>query len=86
MKNNQNFIVDLYWYEDYTGEKLTPDFLNNGEYLDCDAEINGLADYIKELEENWTLTTELFIKLRVLRDNPIFKHLAKGGKIKIEMI
>lgn len=87
---NQNFFIDLYGYENYNGQELTDEFINNGDYLDCDAEIKDgkywLANYIKDLEEQWTLTTELFVKLRVLKWTPIFEHLAKGGKVRLEMI
>lgn len=30
---NQIFFCDLYGYENYKNEKLTDEFLNNGEYI-----------------------------------------------------
>lgn len=89
---NQIFFCDLYGYENYKNEKLTDEFLNNGEYICFDDMLespkwyDNLHKHIKELEESWTLITEMFIKQRILRDNPIFKHIMNGGKIKIELI
>ena len=89
---NQTFFIDLYGYENYKGEDLTEDFISNGEYIDCDGvlETNGYFSEFKTVIENYekegTLITELFIKQRVLRDNPIFKHIMNWGKIKIQMI
>ena len=92
MNEQQTFFCDLYGYKDYKGQELTDDFLNNWEYICFDDMVEtptgykDLFNHIKELEKNWTLTTELFIKLRVLRNNPIFEHLAKWGKIKLVLI
>lgn len=92
MNEQQTFFCDLYGYENYNGQELTEEFLNNWEYLCFDDMIesptgyNQLFEHIKELEENWILTTEIFLKLRVLRNDPIFKHLEKWGKIKLVLI
>ena len=88
----QNFFCDLYWYKNYNWEKETDDFLNNWDYICFDKMIesknwyDNLIEHINELEKNWTLITEMYIKLRVLKDSPIFKHLENWGKIKIELI
>lgn len=89
---NQEFFIDLYGYKNYNGEELTSDYLNNGEYIDCDQllETKGrFSDFkkaVENYEKEWNIITEFFIKQRVLRDSPIFKHIMNWGKIKIELI
>lgn len=89
---NQDFFIDLYGYENYNWEELTEDYLNNWDYIDCDqlltteGRFSDFREAIKHYEEEWNIITEFFIKQRVLRDNPIFKHIMNWGKIKIEMI
>ena len=92
---NQEFVIDLYGYRNYNWEELTEDFLNEWDYIGVDYSLSTdknwcLHDHVKKsveyLEKNWTLITEFFIKQRVLRNNPIFKHIMNWGKIKISLI
>lgn len=92
---NQTFFCDIYGYENYNWEELTEEFLNEGKYITCDAILetntdfvlnNNAKEVIESYEKEGTLITEMFIKQRVLRDNPIFKHIMNWGKIKIELI
>lgn len=84
MQNNRQFFLDYYWYGKYNGEELTPDFLNNWEYGDTDSTLENIGDFIKETENNGGIITELFIKTRVLKGDPLFDHLANGGDLSFE--
>ena len=80
----QTIIIDLYWYEKYNWEELTPEFLNCWEYeKGVDFLQWDVKDWIEEMEKNWGLATEMFVKIRILRDNPMFQHLLNGGLVKI---
>lgn len=87
---NQHFLIDLYGYKNYNWEELTDDFLNEWDYIDVDLWAEGtfwdFKKIVEDYEKEGTLITEFFIKQRVLRDNPIFKHIMNWGKIRIEMI
>lgn len=92
---NQTFFIDLYGYKDYKWEEQTPEFLSNGNCIDIDAVLDTDKNFIlhdtakkvvESYEKDWYIITEMFIKQRVLRNSPIFKHIMNWGKIKIELI
>lgn len=81
----QTILIDLYWYKNYNWEELTEDFLNNWEYEKGIDFLQGkfFKEDIENFEKNWGLATEMFVKIRILRDNPMFQHLLNGGLVKI---
>lgn len=74
------------WYKKYNWEDLTEDYINNSDYL-----WNNIIDRtlkldrsktVENFEKEWKIT-DLYFSIRVLKDNPLFKHLANSESIEI---
>lgn len=85
----QRYEMAFYWYEKYNKEPITEKFIDDSEEItntQIDRNIPLKDNTAENIEKNWGKITDMFISIRVLRDNPLFIPLSQGENIKINWI
>ena len=92
---NRIFFADLYGYDakEYNNKiewldpkeysKYIQEVNNCWEYIDCDYEGEYIKDWIENYEKDWKTITEIFLKTRILKWDPLFDYLKNWGLVKI---
>lgn len=82
----QWYEMALFWYEKYNGEEINKESIYNSDQItttQIDRDIPVKFELINDIEKKWGKVTDMYITIRVLKDNPLFNHLAKGEIINI---